>query len=176
MLRKPRWRTPRPSNSIHQIDETSPTGIELTEPIGNGIVAPMTRCSVKRKLFHFLTLTIGLAIFSGPVMAHHGSSVYDTKLITYKGTVTDFQFMNPHTEIWFDVTGADGKVDKWTGEAPSLTTMSRLGWNKTLFKPGDQITFVGNVAKSGAKIMRLRKVVFPNGKETVMDRGEDYAE
>jgi hypothetical protein len=128
------------------------------------------------KLLFFLKVTIVLAIFSGPVIAHHGSSVYDSKLTTYKGTVTDFQFMNPHTEIWFDVTGADGKVEKWTAEAPSLTTMARLGWNKTSFKPGDQVTFAGNVAKSGAKIIRLRKVVFPNGKETVMDRGEDYAE
>jgi hypothetical protein len=131
---------------------------------------------MKGKVFHFLAVTFGLALLAASVPAHHGSSVYDTKLTTYKGTVTDFQFMNPHTEIWFDVTGADGKVEKWTGEAPSLTTMSRLGWNKTLFKPGDQITVEGNVAKSGAKIMRLRKIVFPNGKETVMDRGEDYAQ
>jgi hypothetical protein len=131
---------------------------------------------MKSKPSLFLTLTIGLAIFSGPVMAHHGSSVYDSKQTTFKGTVTDFQFMNPHTEIWFDVAGADGKVEKWTAEAPSLTTMARLGWNKSIFRPGDQVTFVGNAAKSGAKIIRLRKVVFPNGKETVMDRGEDYAE
>ena len=131
---------------------------------------------MKSKPSLLLTLTIGLAIFSGPVMAHHGSSVYDSKQATYKGTVTDFQFMNPHTEIWFDVAGADGKVEKWTAEAPSLTTMARLGWNKSIFRPGDQVTFVGNAAKSGAKIIRLRKVVFPNGKETVMDRGEDYAE
>ena len=87
---------------------------------------------MKIRVFLFLALTVGLAIISAPVMAHHGSSVYDTKLTTYKGTVTDFQFMNPHTEIWFDVTGADGKIEKWTGEAPSLTTMSRLGWNKNL--------------------------------------------
>jgi hypothetical protein len=121
-------------------------------------------------------LLLALAVFAAPAGAHHGASTYDTKLTTYKGTVTDFQFMNPHSEVWFDVAGADGKIDRWTGEAPSLTTMARLGWNKTIFKPGDQVTFVGNVAKSGAKIMRLRKVMFANGKETVMDRGEDYAE
>jgi hypothetical protein len=132
---------------------------------------------VKSKHLSFLVLVLGLFVASTPIFAHHGASVYDsTKLTTFKGTVTDFQFMNPHTEIWFEVAGANGKVDKWTGEAPSLTTMSRLGWNKNLFKPGDQITFIGNVAKSGSHIMRLRKVVFPNGKETVMDRGEDYAE
>jgi Family of unknown function (DUF6152) len=123
-----------------------------------------------------LAMAIPLTLLTAPLSAHHGSSVYDTKLTTYKGTVTDFQFMNPHSEVWFDVAGSDGKVEKWTGEAPSLTTMSRLGWTKTIFKPGDQVTFTGNVAKSGAKIMRLRKVVFPNGKEMMIDRGEDYAE
>jgi hypothetical protein len=131
---------------------------------------------MKGTVLLFLFLTIGLALFSVPAPAHHGSAVYESKLTTYKGTVTDFQFMNPHAAVWFDVTGADGKIEKWTGEAPSLTSMSRQGWNKNSFKPGDQITFIGNVAKSGTKIMRLRKVVFPNGKETVIDRSEDYAE
>jgi hypothetical protein len=131
---------------------------------------------MKGNTFFLLALMIGLAIVSTPILAHHGSSVYNTKLTTYKGTVTDFQFMNPHSEVWFDVTGADGKVEKWTGEAPSLTTMARLGWTKSIFKPGDQVTFTGNVAKSGTKIMRLRKVVFPNGKSMMIDRGEDYAE
>jgi hypothetical protein len=131
---------------------------------------------MRNRAMAILAATIVLALLASPIRAHHGSSVYDTKLTTYKGTVTDFQFMNPHSEVWFDVTGADGKVEKWTGEAPSLTTMARLGWTKSIFKPGDQVTFTGNVAKSGSKIMRLRKVIFPNGKEMMIDRGEDYAE
>jgi len=132
---------------------------------------------VKIRSLVFVALAICAAAVSAPAFAHHGASVYDsTKLTTVKGTVTEYHFMNPHTEILFDVTDASGKVDKWTGEAPSLTAMSRLGWNKTLFKPGDQITFVGNMAKSGSHIMRLRKVLFPNGKESVIDRSEDYAE
>jgi hypothetical protein len=167
-----------PNNSIRKIEEIpAARDYALTQPNGNGIVARIARCSVKIKYLAFLAFAIGLPLVSTPIFAHHGASVYDsTKLTTMKGTVTDFQFMNPHTEILFDVMGAYGKVEKWTGEAPSLTTMYRIGWNKTLFKPGDQITFVGNLAKSGSHIMRLRKVVFPNGKETVMDRGEDYAE
>jgi hypothetical protein len=131
---------------------------------------------MQNRVVAILAVAIVLAFFASPILAHHGSSVYDTKLTTYKGTVTDFQFMNPHSEVWFDVSVADGKVEKWTGEAPSLTTMARLGWTKGIFKPGDQVTFTGNVAKSGAKIMRLRKVVFPSGKEMMIDRGEDYAE
>jgi hypothetical protein len=129
------------------------------------------------RIFALLALATSLSMVCAPLPAHHGSSVYDSeKLTTFKGTVTDFKLMNPHTEIWFNVTGADGKAEIWSGEAASLTTMSRLGWNKESFKPGDQITFIGNVAKNGARIMRLRKVVFANGKQTVIDRGEDYAE
>ena len=44
---------------------------------------------MRGKAFHFLAVTIGLALLSTSVAAHHGSSVYDTKLTTYKGTVTD---------------------------------------------------------------------------------------
>jgi hypothetical protein len=131
--------------------------------------------TIKRLIF--LSMVSGFFLLSTTAFAHHGASVYDsTKLTTLKGTVTEFQFMNPHTAILFDVTGADGKVEKWTGEAPSLTTMSRAGWNKNIMKSGDKVTFIGNLAKSGSHIMRIRKVIFPDGKETVMDRGEDYAE
>jgi hypothetical protein len=132
---------------------------------------------MKIKRLIFLSMVSGLFLLSTTAFAHHGASVYDSaKLTTLKGTVTDFQFMNPHTAILFDVAGADGKIEKWTGEAPSLTTMSRAGWNKNIMKSGDKVTFIGNLAKSGSHIMRIRKVIFPDGKETVMDRGEDYAE
>jgi hypothetical protein len=68
---------------------------------------------MKIKFSIFLFLASGLLLLSIPVFAHHGASVYDsTKLTTLKGTVTDFQFMNPHTEILFDVAGADGKVPR----------------------------------------------------------------
>jgi hypothetical protein len=52
---------------------------------------------------------------SAPVFAHHGTSVtYDTsKTITVEGTVTEWAFTFPHSQIYFDVTGADGKVAKW---------------------------------------------------------------
>lgn len=122
-------------------------------------------------------LAICILAVSAPIFAHHGASVYDSKkLTTLKGTVAEFQFMNPHTEILFNVTGTDGKVEKWTAEAASMVTMTRLGWTKSILKAGDQITAIGNVAKNGSRTMRLRKVVFPDGKQTVVDRGEDYAE
>lgn len=116
-----------------------------------------------------------LLLFSAPAFAHHGASAYEPKLTTLKGTITDYQFMNPHTEVSFDVKDSSGKVQNWTAEAASALTMSRLGWTKSMFKPGDQITVVGNSAKNGSHTMRLRKVTF-NGKNYMIDRGEDYAD
>jgi hypothetical protein len=132
---------------------------------------------MKSRAFSFFALAFGLLIAAAPVVAHHGASAYDTKkLTTLKGTVTDFQFMNPHSEIFLEVKNADGKVEKWSAEAASMVTMSRLGWTKTLFKPGDQITVVGNRARNGSPTMRLSKVVLANGKEYGVQRGEDYAD
>ena len=132
---------------------------------------------MKIRAFSFFALAVGVLIASAPVFAHHGASAYESKkLTTLKGTVTDFQFMNPHSEIFFEVKNADGKVEKWSAEAASMVTMSRLGWTKTLFKPGDQITVVGNRARNGSPIMRLSKVVLANGKEYAVQRGEDYAD
>ena len=149
----------------------------LTPPCGNAIFAPIERCFVQMRMSALLALAVGVLLASAPIFAHHGASVYDSKkLTTLKGTVAEFQFMNPHTEILFNVTGPDGKVEKWTAEAASMVTMTRLGWTKSILKTGDQITAVGNVAKNGSHTMRLRKVVFPDGKETVVDRGEDYAD
>jgi hypothetical protein len=135
------------------------------------------RCPVKIRAFTLFTLAVGFLAASTPIFAHHGASAYDTKKVTtLKGTVTEFQFMNPHSELFLEVKNSDGKVEKWTAEAASMVTMSRLGWTKTIFKPGDQITVMGNRAKNGSPTMRLSKVVLASGKEFAVQRGEDYAD
>jgi len=40
-----------------------------------------------------------------------------TKVVTLKGTVADFQFINPHTLILFDVKNEKGIVEHWQAEA-----------------------------------------------------------
>ena len=132
---------------------------------------------MKTKPLTIFLFAAALLMIAIPGFAHHGASVYEAqKVTTLKGTVTGFRFMNPHTELSFDVKNADGKVEKWTGEAASLVTMSRMGWTRDMFKPGDAITVSGNRAKNGSYSMRLSKVVAANGKEFSVQRGEDYAD
>jgi hypothetical protein len=127
-----------------------------------------------------LILTLGIMLAGGmsiavPLFAHHGTAPYDnTKLTTVKGTVTDFQFINPHVEIYIEVKNANGKVEKWAGEANSPNVLFRHGWNKNIMNPGDEITLIGNRAKNGTNNLRLQKVVLANGKELDPNSTADY--
>jgi hypothetical protein len=119
---------------------------------------------------------VGLLGISVPVFGHHGAASYDPKLTTQKGTVTDFRFINPHSEIYFDVTDASGNAQKWIAEAVSVASMSRDGWTKNTLKPGDRVTIIGNCAKNGSHSTRLSKIVLADGKSFTIERGEDYAD
>jgi hypothetical protein len=118
----------------------------------------------------FLALASVLLLTSTPIRAHHGAASYDMdKLTTLKGTITDFQFMNPHTEVFFDVNDAAGNAQKWTAEALSATSMSRQGWTKNILKAGDQVSVIGNISKNGSHTMRLNKIVLATGKELTIE-------
>jgi hypothetical protein len=107
-----------------------------------------------------------LLMVAAPIFAHHGTSAYDTtKLTTVKGTVTDFQFNNPHVMISVETKDDKGKVEMWISEANSPNVLTRHGWDRDMIKKGDQITIIGNRPKNGAKTLRLQKVVLSNGQE-----------
>ena len=107
-----------------------------------------------------------LLVVVAPTYAHHGTSAYDTtKLTTVKGTVTDFQFNNPHVMISVEAKDDQGKVETWISEANSPNVLIRHGWNRDIIKKGDQITVIGNRPKNGAKTLRLQKVILSDGQE-----------
>lgn len=96
-----------------------------------------------------------------------------TKAITLKGTVTDFQFINPHTLILFDVKNDKGEVEHWQAEATSPNHLVRSGWTKNTVKPGDEITISGFRAKNGAPVLRFQKMVLASGQEIVESGGDN---
>lgn len=121
-------------------------------------------------------VAVFLLFVSGPIFAHHGAASYDTsKMTTLKGTVTTIQWMNPHVVIDIEVNDTAAKAQKYIVESVSPLGLSRNGWTKDMLKPGDRITVTGNLSKNGTHILRLKKIVFPEGKELTIQSGEDYA-
>ncbi len=127
-----------------------------------------------RKTLIFSLLSLGLLfIVSGSAFAHHGSAAYDmSKTITVTGTVTDFQFVNPHVLISMDAKDPSGKVAKWEGELTSPNHLARAGWTKSTLKPGDEVTLMGGPAKSGSPTMWIRKIA-KDGQEVSLGGGGD---
>ena len=105
------------------------------------------------RLIAIASLAVGLLLSSVSSLAHHGSNVvYDlTKSVEVSGTVTRFQFVNPHALIFVEVTGDDGDVVEWLVGLPSASGLgSSEGWTRDTLQPGDEITILGAPARSGA--------------------------
>jgi hypothetical protein len=135
-----------------------------------------TRASVSNKGFRrirmkksalFLATLFCVVSASAPLLAHHGEANYDTdKMVSVKGIVTQFEFINPHVQITLDVKSDKGEVEKWVGEARSPAMLSRYGgWDKDTIKVGEVITFYGHRTKNGTPFMRLDKIVKADGTE-----------
>ena len=111
-------------------------------------------------------LIFSFFLVSIPLLAHHGASEYDmTKIVTLHATVTELQFVNPHSLLTFTVKDDSGKVVDWQGELPSPNLLTRRGWSRSTLKSGDQVTVIGAPAKNGEKGMQVKKLVFPDGHE-----------
>ncbi len=110
----------------------------------------------------FVTLTIV------PALAHHANSAYDrTRSIAITGTVTRWQFINPHAGIWLAVSDDAGNVREWAGEFQSVQDLYRFfQWNKDTFQPGDEVTIIGNPDRRPDRYaMWVSDVIFANGRE-----------
>jgi uncharacterized protein DUF6152 len=122
-----------------------------------------------------LFCAVVVLFFAAPMFAHHGGAAYETgESTTLKGTVVEFQFINPHCQLFINVPDESGKMVKWDGEFTNPGALHRRGWTKDMFKPGDQITMIGNRAKNGATVLRVLKLQMADGKEiTALGGGDD---
>jgi hypothetical protein len=118
-----------------------------------------------KKLGLSLTILFAALLISAPIFAHHGETNYDTdKLVSVKATVTDFEFINPHVQIYLEAKNDKGEMEKWTCEARSPAMLVRNGgWDKSTLKAGDVITATGFRAKNGTNILRLKEIVLADG-------------
>jgi len=113
---------------------------------------------------HTLLGFAGVLAISATLVAHHGGASFDTtRELTLKGSVTEWIWANPHCFLKFDAKDDTGTVRNWAVEVSNPTDMTRLGWARTSFKGGDEVTVTLQPVKSGAPVGRLRSVVLPNG-------------
>ena len=95
-------------------------------------------------------IALAMLAIAAPALAHHGTSRYALdKTVTLTGTVTGFDWGNPHCLVYLDVKADNGLVQHWTLELASPFTMSHAGWTRSSLMLGDMLVAETHPARNG---------------------------
>jgi len=120
---------------------------------------------MKKLVLGVLVAFTALLAAPSSVVAHHGAATFDIATeMTLKGTVTEWLWFNPHCFLKFDVKDESGKVTNWAVESGNPTDMTKRGWSRVSFKPGDEVSVTLQPSKSGQPVGRIMAVTLASGK------------
>jgi hypothetical protein len=111
-------------------------------------------------------LTVSVFAGVGIATAHHSFAMFDTaSTVTLSGTVTEFQWTNPHAYIELDVPEANGVPKQhWSIELGSPSILQQSGWKFKDLKAGDKVTATLNPLRNKQPGGLLVQVKLPDGR------------
>jgi len=100
------------------------------------------------------------------VTAHHSfSAEFDEKQpLKLKGKLVEMKWVNPHSWIYIEVMGKDGKPEKWAWETAGVNNLYRQGWKKTDLVLGTVLVIDGHRARSGARVANASTITLEDGR------------
>jgi Family of unknown function (DUF6152) len=125
---------------------------------------------MKGLLIFALATAAGLSLVPVPAQAHHGTTAYDnSKTLRLKGTVTSFNWANPHASLGWDAKAENGRAEHWVVELTSPGMLTRSGWHHDSVKVGDEVTVYFHPSKSGTRFGLFQRVTFADGRPDLID-------
>ncbi|HEY6456333.1 MAG TPA: DUF6152 family protein [Steroidobacteraceae bacterium] len=111
------------------------------------------------------SIAVVLTVVAAAAFAHHSFASFDaTKSISYKGTVKEIQWTNPH--VWIELTVTDtGTPATYGFEGAAIAVLKRVGWTKDSVKAGDTITIVGHPFRDGRPGGSIEHLVLADGRK-----------
>jgi hypothetical protein len=81
------------------------------------------------------------ALLAGAAHAHHSTTMYDraAAVTLEEAEVKEFRWVNPHCYLTVVDRSGDGEGRTWAIEMSSPGVLTRSGWSKRTFNPGDKI-------------------------------------
>jgi len=110
--------------------------------------------------------SLALLVLALPARGHHGVAAHydDSKQVTIDGTVSEFQFINPHSFVYLRVVDADGDETIWHCEMASRSVLERNGLMQDMFASGKHIVITGSQARQNPTGCALREARFDDGR------------
>ena len=106
-----------------------------------------------------------LLLLTAPVRAHHSFAMFDmSKTVSYKGTIKEVQWTNPH--VWVElVVTENGAPVSLSFEGAAIAVLKRVGWTKDSVKAGDVVTVVGHPYKNGKPGGSIDHLILADGRK-----------
>jgi hypothetical protein len=127
---------------------------------------------MRSSAFRLLALGFGVYLAATPLRAHHemAAEYDDKKPVTLRGTVTRFEWNNPHVFVFIDAR-VNNETANWAVEFASPPELRKVGWTRDSVKVGDTVTAEGSLARDGSKTVGGKSVTVAGGKKlsTVAD-------
>lgn len=100
-----------------------------------------------------------------PALAHHSAAMFeDVRTVELTGTVTHFDYVNPHSWLYINVTEEDGSLTEWGFELDAPPRLRRIGVAPTHWQEGDVVVVRTRPLKDGRPAGWLVGAVSDNGK------------
>ena len=117
---------------------------------------------MQRKIVIWSALTA--LLWTEAAGAHHSFAMFDqSRQLALHGTIHEFQWTNPHSWIFLDVTDAQGATATWQVELNSPNNLKRQGWKSDALKAGDKVTVVLSPLRDGKSGGLFISVTLPDG-------------
>ena len=118
-----------------------------------------------------------LLIMSLTTQGHHntGAMFNLDDEVQLSGTVTRYEWKNPHVYFFVEVPAEGGNLVEWEVEAGPVAFMHRFGWHRRSLVPGESVELVGNPSKHGANEVNLIAARKAGGESLPASRGADVA-
>ena len=106
------------------------------------------------------------SLFAIPAFGHHSMAMFDqTQVQSIRGTVTDFEWVNPHSWLHLTVNGENGNEESWSITGGSPRNMSFIGWTADTVRAGDEIEVGFHPARDGSRVGVLSTITLSDGTE-----------
>lgn len=92
--------------------------------------------------------------------------------VEYTGTLTKLELVNPHSYLYFDTVGPDGKTLAMRCEMRAATLLRRSGWKVDTFVPGRKVEVKGHPHRNDPHSCYLETVTIAD--DTTIDRNDQF--
>jgi hypothetical protein len=98
----------------------------------------------------FALIAVLIGAVSIPALAHHSGAMFEDRLtLELTGTVTHFDYVNPHSWLYVNIENEDGTLTEWGFELDAPPRLRRIGVSPNFWREGDRVTVRTRPLKDG---------------------------